>query len=351
MQMTRIAWWTGIATLGLVFGISPTQATDLPPVRDVYDLLRTNLHGWSAEEFEQAASKALLDRFGGILGDGAADSAALADTPALANKRVLEKLCAYVRIGQVTLALAPQLSAALADPEFISGREGLVLDLRFATGADFRAAANAASLFIAAGQPVFDWGEGMVTSPESTNTWTLPLIVLVNSRTSGSAEALAGALRQAGRGLILGSRTAGQSGAMQELPLSDGRKLRLPLAPVRFGNRETLPANGLTPDIVINVQPEREKEWLENPWQLTPEETSKNATNKAVGSVTARKRLNEAELVRSRRAVIKNPDDPDAVAVPPGAAAPSTDLARPIRDPALGRAMDLLKGLAALRRN
>lgn len=351
MQTTRIVWWTVIVALGWAFGISPIQATELPPVRDLYDLLRTNLHGWSAVDFEQAASKALLDRFGGIIGDAATDSAALVATPALANKRVLEKRCSYVRVGQVTLALAPELSTALADPEFITGREGLVLDLRFATGRDFRAAANAASLFIAPGQPVLDWGEGMVTSPERTNTWTLPLIVLVNSQTSGSAEALAGALRQSGRGLILGGKTAGQSGALQEVPLSDGRKLRLPLAPVRFGNRETMPANGLTPDIVVSVQPGLEKGWLENPWQLPLEEASKSVTNKVGGAGSTRKRLNEAALVRSRKAGIKNPDDPEAVAVPSGGAAPPTDLARPIRDPALGRALDLLKGLAALRRN
>lgn len=350
MQMKRIAFLTGVAAFGLALGFSPMQATELPPVREIYELLRTNLPGWSAVEFEQAASKALLDRFGGIVDGGISDPAALADTPALANKRVLEKRCAYVRVGQVTLALAPQLSAALADPEFSSGREGLILDLRFAIGSDFRAAANAASLFIPSGQPILDWGEGMVVAPEGTNSWSLPLIVLVNSRTSGSAEALAGALRQSGRGLILGGKTAGQSGVLREVPLGDGRKLRLPLAPVRFGNHETLPADGITPDIVVNAPPELEKNWLENPWLSAPEDDSKSVTNRGVATPTVRKRLNEAELVRSRKAGIKNPDDSDS-ALSATSSSPPSDLARPIRDSALNRAMDLIKGLATLRRN
>ncbi len=350
MQRKRTAFWTSVAAFGLAFGISPMQAAELPPVREIYDLLRTNLQGWAAAEFEQAASKALLDRFGGIVDGGTSDSAALADPPALANKRVLEKRCAYVRVGQVTLALAPQLSAALADPEFSSGRDGLILDLRFAIGSDFRAAANAASLFIPAGQPVLDWGEGMVVAPEGTNSWSLPLIVLVNSQTSGSAEALAGALRQSGRGLILGSKTAGQSGPRREVPLGDGRKIRLPSAPVQFGNHETLPADGVTPDIVVNAPPELEKNWLENPWLVASEDVSKSPKNPGVAAPSSRKRLNEAELVRSRKAGVKNPDGPDtALSATPSS--PSSDLPQPIRDSALNRAIDLLKGLATLRRN
>src|SRR6185503_15236598 len=88
---------------------------------------------------------------------------------------------------------------------------GLVLDLRYAGGFDYSAAAATADLFVNAARPLLNWGNGVVSSQEKTNAIQVPVAVLVNGRTAGAAEALAAALRETGSGLILGGKTAGQA--------------------------------------------------------------------------------------------------------------------------------------------
>ena len=43
-----------------------------------------------------------------------------------------------------------------------------------------------------------DWGEGMRNSTAKSNPINIPVALLVNRKTSGAAEALAGMMRQAG---------------------------------------------------------------------------------------------------------------------------------------------------------
>ena len=87
--------------------------------------------------------------------------------------------------------------------------KGLILDLRFAAGTDYRAAATAADCFLNSEQLLLDWGTGSARATLKSNAITVPVAVLVNSETSAAAEALAAALRECSIGLILGATTAG----------------------------------------------------------------------------------------------------------------------------------------------
>ena len=104
-------------------------------------------------------------------------------------------------------------------------------------GDDYASAAATAELFIKKDQPLLDWGTGMVRSKENSDAISLPVAVLVNRQTAGAAEALAAVLREAGAGLILGSRTAGQAMIAQEFPLKNGERLRIATAPIQAGRR------------------------------------------------------------------------------------------------------------------
>ena len=175
--------------------------------------------------------------------------------------------------------------------------------------------------------------------------------MVVNRETSGAAEALAALFRETGCGLILGARTAGQAMITKDFPLKNGERLRIATAQVRLGDGSALPATGVKPDITVEVSPEDERSYYADAFSSAGRtgllaDTSLSLTNPPTGTNrnSRRARFNEAELVRERREGISLDADPSN--------RPEAEAERPVvRDPALARALDLLKGLAVVRQS
>ena len=219
---------------------------------------------------------------------------------------------------------------------------GVVLDLRFADGSDDTAAQAAAKLFTA---------KKIIAGP---------LAVLVNGETRGAAEALAAALRQAGAGLIIGSPTAGAASDFKEFPLSNGERLRVAAAPAASGGSAI---SRVQPDIDVTVAASDERVFFDNPYQamLTGNTNSSPGNTNFLPFVD---HTSEADLVRQREKdgkLIKAPmlnedlirengdgNGGDEDSAPARAAGPQTPV---ISDPVLARAVDLIKGLAIVRKS
>jgi hypothetical protein len=132
-----------------------------------------------------------------------------------------------------------------------------------------------------------------------------PLVVLVNGQTRDGAEELAARLRAAGAGILIGSTNSPEK---------------------------------IFPDIAVNVSADDENKFLANPYVTE--------TNSPPGAVKGDllplvDHMTEAELVHRK---IKDGEDAEEsdLTPRPGPAQPV------LRDPALARAADLLKALAAL---
>ncbi len=320
----------------------------LPPFLEVFEILRTNLVGLGNSGFEHQATEALLKQFGGSVIAANEIRKELAET-GIVHRATYDRHYPYVRLGHLSGSTDQALAEYLADTNIMSSARGLVLDLRFAQGTDYAIAAKIAGLFAPPGQPLLDWGDGLITSTSTTNhAWSLPIAVLVNQETSGAAEALAAVLRETASGLVIGRRTAGKSGRLKEFPLSTGERLQLPVSPVKTGAGEVLPQQGLAPDIEVVTRVEHDKAWLDDPFTAVAAATnSLSATNKLVSAVSVRRRVNEAELVRALKAGKRSDTNDTALqAEKPSASTES----RAVRDPVLGRALDLLKGLSLIRR-
>jgi hypothetical protein len=192
-----------------------------------------------------------------------------------------------------------------------------------------------------------NWGKGLVKSRTKKDAIAVPVAALVNGQTKGSAEALAAMVRQTGAGLILGSRTAGQAMVAKEYPLKNGQRLRIATARIEVGDNATISAEGVKPDIQVEVASEEERQYYTDAFKVIPRSelmasASLSLTNQGNGTNrAARRRFNEAELVRERReGVTLDADGGDR----------NNEPERPVvRDPALARALDLLKGLAVVR--
>ncbi len=135
-----------------------------------------------------------------------------------------------------------------------------------------------------------------------------PLVILVNGHTRGAAAELAAQLRAVKAGIVIGSTNV---------------------------------PGIISPDIAVAVSADDEKQFLENPFALpaTNNVVSRSTTNDLLPFID---HTSEAELVRKR---IKDGEDDTEILTP------RTEPAQPVlRDPALARAVDLLKALVILHK-
>ena len=322
-----------------------------PDFKEVYDLLRTNLTGVDETTLNRAAVQGLLDKLDSKVRLVDSEGKARDGTNAVSSVTgsVMESRFGYIRIN----ALNTDAHKAFADifQKLSTNRlKGLIVDLRYAGGNEYADAAAIADLFLPNEQPLVDWGKGMRKSSPKSNPITIPVAVLVNGKTSGAAEALAGVMRQTEIGLLIGAKTSGQASIAKEFPLSDGSRLLIPTTPVVLGSGKPMSSAGLAPDIAVDVAGEDEHQYYIDAYKVLPRASTLSSsmstlTNEAGLSLTnrvSRRRFSEADLVRMQRdgtlELETTPLARDTSPSPPG-----------IQDPVLNRALDLLKGLAVVQ--
>lgn len=337
---------TGLLVLfAIALGVraATNQAADF---KEVYELLRTHLAGANERELNQAAVQGLVSqlypRVSIVTNDPKVDS----ESPLVSQSNLFDGAIGCIRISRVGEDLAKSIRSAQEKLSATNKLKGLILDLRFADGDSYAAAADVADLFCANERPLLDWGNGMARSKTKSDAPKIPIAVLVNHQTTAAAEALAAALRETGVGLILGADTAGQAAVMREFPLKSGGQLRIATAMVKLGNGKTLSLHGVKPDIEVVVSAADEKIYFGNPFKDLSSSTdlaansSLSATNSAGTNRFRHRFSNEADLVRARRDGVSLEDLPETENEPE----------KPeVRDPVLARALDLLKGLAVVR--
>jgi hypothetical protein len=262
----------------------------------------------------------------------------------LARAEIIDPSIGYIRIADVTDDTVPALDAELK--KFTKEKaDGYVLDLRFADGTNFEAAAAVASRFLPPDQEVFELkqsqgGEEKFRTMESKQSLAaelseVPLLLLVNAQTRGSAEVLVGALRAQDRGIVVGAKTAGSAAAWQDIKLSDGRVLRVATAKITLPNGDDIFPGGIVPDVPVKIDPTVEADALLNaPTNLTLSASLQPREKK--------KGLTEAELVKAYRGEAIGTNDT------PASSSDEENEVQKVRDVVLQRAVDILKGIRVL---
>jgi C-terminal processing protease CtpA/Prc len=342
--MTRVHLWA--AWFGALALAVPMRGADTAEFKEVYDLIRGHAAGVTESELNRAAMEGLLAKMNAKAWVIDSSKASAPDTNAapVASSALFDENYGYIRIARIGPRLPEQFAAALDKLSATNKLKGLVIDLRYAGGNDYAAAAKVADRFLGSEQPLLDWGQGSAKSTDKTNAFRQPVTILVNHYTSGAAEALAGVLRQKDVGLLIGTNTAGQASITQDFPLQNGTLLRIAIAPVKAGDGEVV--ERLKPDIQVDVNPDDERAYFVDAYKVLPRASASGAAATNIASLTItnkpRKRINEAELVRMLREG-ESPEEEAAKARPPEPPKPV------ITDPALARAIDLLKALAVVR--
>lgn len=211
----------------------------------------------------------------------------------------------YVRLVQFGEKTADDLSGALKKLK-AQGMEGLVLDLRWNPGGLLEQAVDVCEKFLPRGQLVVTT-EGTNPSQNSVRRARgrgdelngMPIVVLVNLGSASASEIVAGCMQDVKRAIILGEKTFGKGSVQSILPLQDGSALRLTTAKYYTPSHKVIHEEGITPDILVPLTPEEERDVL---LQRTP-------------------------------GGLESLDEPDRSRV------------QNFRDPQLDRAFDLLKGI------
>lgn len=313
-----------------------STAPKVVPFEEIHQLIRQHLADTSDEELNAAAVNGLIEQLKPhVTLERPADSGA--DTNALVAKAERYRAdFGYLRVGVVREGLRTALREAIEKLLADGPLKGLVLDLRFAGGTDYAAAAQAAALFTDMEGTLLQVGEAKHAGTPEDEAILIPVMALTNQATAGAGEALAAALRQLKTGLIIGGRTAGQAALFEEFTLSNGQIIRIASQPVQLADGSALPRSGLTPDIQVATSAEDDRRYLNDPfWDANPAATERAAVT--------RRRVTEADLVRQRREGISLQQLITNTPAPTTASAPT------LKDPSLVRALDMLKALTVVQ--
>ena len=165
----------------------------------------------------------------------------------------------YVRINQFVETSADDLFAAVRKIEKTtpdSDIKGLILDFRNNPGGLLTQAIRISDMFLKEGVIVYT--DGRVESQKQKffahsrgTEKDYPLVVLINGGSASASEIVAGALKEHGRAIIVGTRSFGKGSVQTVTPLENGGALSLTTALYYLKNGESIQLTGVTPDVEV----------------------------------------------------------------------------------------------------
>ena len=171
---------------------------------------------------------------------------------------------AYVSISQFAADTGEELETALRainqleiDGEPVSG---LILDLRNNPGGYLREAIRVGSQFLPNGATI------LIESDADKNTnvyrsrgWgyarNIPVVVLINEGTASAGEITAGAIKENGRGILVGETTFGTGTVLNQFNLSDGSAILLGVTNWLTPEGNLIKGQGVEPDVAVEQTP------------------------------------------------------------------------------------------------
>lgn len=159
----------------------------------------------------------------------------------------------YVQLLRFTARTPDELRAALADLDS-QHVQGLILDLRGNSGGLLEESVAVASEFLDGGVVFYErsrQGEKETLATPGGAAVNQPLVVLVDQGTASAAELVAGAIRDRGRGVLIGQKTYGKGSVQLIFRLSDDSSIHITAAEWFTPARVALDGQGLLPDIAM----------------------------------------------------------------------------------------------------
>src|SRR5262249_38953143 len=137
------------------------------------------------------------------------------------------------------------------------GLRGVVMDVRNNPGGFLEQAVNVTSEFLPDGNVLLEEDRNGNRKPypvrKGGTATDVPLVVLVNHGSAGSAEVFSGALQDYKRASIVGEPTFGTGTVLSSFGLRDGSAMLLGFAYWLTPNGHMIREQGITPDVVVEM--------------------------------------------------------------------------------------------------
>lgn len=193
---------------------------------------------------------------------------AVINVTSIKDAYLLEDRIGYIRLIEFQEKAGRELEENLKKLEG-QGMDALILDLRNNPGGLLDAAIEVSEKFLAKDQVIVstksrNQSQNAVFKAKGAGAHPqYPIIILVNEGSASASEIVAGALRDNGRALLLGTKTFGKGSVQTVIPLKDGSALRLTTASYYTPNGKSIMNLGITPD--VPVEQEELKESKQSP--------------------------------------------------------------------------------------
>jgi carboxyl-terminal processing protease len=136
-----------------------------------------------------------------------------------------------------------------------AGPDGLIIDLRWNGGGNTEQARKVAGVLLGDGVTIGYQTDGGGAAPIQTTKparrYEGPLVVLVGPASGGASEILAAAIKEHGRGKLVGRMTNGSVLSSRTFVLPDGGFMSVPTGDIRTATRRPLEGVGVRPDFRV----------------------------------------------------------------------------------------------------
>lgn len=167
------------------------------------------------------------------------------------NYEMYDNGVGYIQITEFDDVTLDQFKEALAVVKG-SDAKGLILDLRSNPGGSLPIVVDIARMILPKGLIVYTedkYGKREEYSCDGKNELDMPLVVLINGNSASASEILAGAIKDYGKGTLIGTTTFGKGIVQRVLPLTDGTAVKLTISSYYTPKGNNIHGVGIDPDI------------------------------------------------------------------------------------------------------
>ena len=169
-----------------------------------------------------------------------------------------ENQIGYIALSEFDEVSTKQFRAALQDLES-QGMKGLVVDLRNNPGGMLTVVVDILDMFLPEGTVVYTedkYGNRQDYTASAKVETEVPLTVLVNGYSASASEIFAGAIKDYGRGTLVGTTTYGKGIVQRIMNLQDGSAIKLTVAAYYTPNGNNIHGKGVEPDVEVELTEE-----------------------------------------------------------------------------------------------
>ncbi len=166
----------------------------------------------------------------------------------------------YVRLTTFSETTTDSMKKSIEEIKKQTGGnfQGLILDLRNNPGGLLNQSISVTDAFLDNGEIVSTKGRN---DEDTSRTFAQPgdilndqpLVILINSGSASASEIVAGALKDHGRAIILGTRSFGKGSVQSIIPIPGNGAIRLTTARYYTPSGISIQAKGIEPDIIVET--------------------------------------------------------------------------------------------------